>query len=47
VLHVCGVHDIRQLDIHIAEPLVPEPNLVEVEIAVGKLKWCKSLPGTD
>jgi hypothetical protein len=29
-----------------AEPLVPEPSLVEVEIAVGKLKSYKS-PGTD
>jgi hypothetical protein len=25
-----------------AEPLVPEPNVVEVEITIGKLKWCKS-----
>jgi hypothetical protein len=29
-----------------AEPLVPEPSLVELEIAVGKLKIYKS-PGTD
>jgi hypothetical protein len=40
-----GVHDVRQMDIHMAEPLVPEPSLVEVEIAVGKLKGYKS-PGT-
>jgi hypothetical protein len=26
------------MDIHTAEPLVPEPGLVEVEIAIGKLK---------
>jgi hypothetical protein len=32
--------------IHTAEPLVPEPSLVEVEIAIGKLKSYKS-PGTD
>jgi hypothetical protein len=38
VLNVHGVHDVRQLDIHTAEPLVPEPSLVEVEIAIGKLK---------
>jgi hypothetical protein len=37
VLNVCGVHDVRQMDIHTAEPLVPEPSLVEVEIAVEKL----------
>jgi hypothetical protein len=29
-----------------AEPLVAEPSLVEVEIAIGKLKSYKS-PGTD
>jgi hypothetical protein len=34
------------MDIHTAEPLVPEPSLVEVEIAIGKLKSYKS-PGSD
>jgi hypothetical protein len=46
VLNVHGVHDVRQMDIHTAEPLVPDPSLVEVEIAIGKLKSYKS-PGTD
>jgi hypothetical protein len=46
VLNVHGVHDVRQMDIHTAVPLVPEPSLVEVEIAIGKLKSCKS-PDTD
>jgi hypothetical protein len=46
VLNVHGVHTVRQKDIHTAEPLVPEPSLVEVEIAIGKLKSYKS-PGTD
>jgi hypothetical protein len=46
VLNVHGVHDVRQMDIHTAEPLIPEPSLVEVEIAIGKLKSYKS-PGTD
>jgi hypothetical protein len=46
VLNVHGVHDVRQMDIHTAEPLVPKPSLVEVEIAIGKLKSYKS-PGTD
>jgi hypothetical protein len=46
VLNVHGVHDVRQMDIHMTEPLVPEPSLVEVEIAIGKLKSYKS-PGTD
>jgi hypothetical protein len=46
VLNVHGVHDVRQMDIHTAEPLVPEPGLVEVEIAIGKLK-SYICPGTD
>jgi hypothetical protein len=46
VLNVHGVHDVRQMDIQTAEPLVPEPSLVEVEIAIGKLKSYKS-PGSD
>jgi hypothetical protein len=46
VLKVHDVHDVRQMDIHTAEPLVPEPILVVVEIATGKLKIYKS-PGTD
>jgi hypothetical protein len=46
VLNVRGVHDVRQMDIHTAEPLVPEPSLVVMEIAIGKLKSYKS-PGTD
>jgi hypothetical protein len=46
VLNVYGVRDVRQMDIHTAEPLVPEPSLVEVEIVIGKLKSYKS-PGTD
>jgi hypothetical protein len=46
VLNIHGVHDVRQMDIHMAETLVPEPSLVEVEIAIGKLRSYKS-PGTD
>jgi hypothetical protein len=46
VLNVHGIHDVRQMDTHTAEPLVPEPSLVEVEITIGKLKSYKS-PGTD
>jgi hypothetical protein len=34
------------MGIHTAEPLVPEPSLVEVEIAIGKLESYK-FPGTD
>jgi hypothetical protein len=34
------------MDIHTAEPLVPEPSIVDVEIAIGKMKSYKS-QGTD
>jgi hypothetical protein len=34
------------MDIHMAEPLVPEPSIIKVEIAIGKLKSCKS-PGIN
>jgi hypothetical protein len=46
VLNVHEIHDVKQMDIHMAEPLVPEPSLIEVEIAIGKLKRYKS-SGTD
>jgi hypothetical protein len=46
VLNVLGIHNVRQKDKETAEPLVPEPSLVEVEIAIGKMKSYKS-PGTD
>jgi hypothetical protein len=46
MLNVHGVHDVRQMDIHTAEPLVTEPSLVEVEITIGRLKSFK-FPGTD
>jgi hypothetical protein len=46
VLNVHGFHDVKQKDIHTAEPLVPEPSLVEVEIAIVKSKSYKS-PGID
>jgi len=46
LLNIHGVHDVRQTEIHIAEPLVPEPSAFEVEMAIEKLKSHKS-PGID
>jgi hypothetical protein len=46
VLNVHAAHDVRQMDIHTTEPLVPEPTPVEVKIAIRKLKSYKS-SGTD
>jgi hypothetical protein len=45
VLNICGVHNVRQKDIRTVEPLVLEPSLVKVEIAIGKLKSYKSDSG--
>ena len=42
---VC-VCDVRQAEINTAEPLVPEPSVLEVELAIRKLKSHKS-PGID
>jgi hypothetical protein len=40
------LNDVRQAEVHTAEPLVPEPSAFEVELATEKLKSHKS-PGTD
>ena len=45
-LKVHGVNDVRQTEIHTAEPIVPEPSAAEVELAIKKLKSNKS-PGID
>jgi hypothetical protein len=45
-LNVHNGSGIRNTDIHIAEPLVPGPSYFDVEIAIAKLKKCKS-PGSD
>jgi hypothetical protein len=45
-VHVQRVSDVRQIEINIAEPLVPDRSPFEVEIAIAKLKKYKS-PGCD
>jgi len=40
--NVHGIKDVRQAEIHTAEPLVPEPSAAEVELAIDKLKSHKS-----
>jgi hypothetical protein len=35
VLNVHGVFDVRQMDIYTAAALMPEPSLMEMEIAVA------------
>jgi hypothetical protein len=46
LLSVHGISDVRQMEIHATETLVPEPSPFQVEIAIAKLKKYKS-PGTD
>jgi hypothetical protein len=46
LFNIHGVNDVRQTEVHTAEPLVPEPSAFEVEMAIEKLKRHKS-PGTD
>jgi hypothetical protein len=40
------VSDVRQTEIHTAEPLIPDPSHFEVESAIAKLKRYKST-GSD
>jgi len=46
LLNVHGAKDVRQAELHIAEPLVPEAIAFEVEFGFEKLKSKKS-PGID
>jgi len=41
-LNLHGVNDVRQSEIHTAEPLVTEPSTFEVDLAIEKLKSHKS-----
>jgi hypothetical protein len=45
-LNVRNVSDVRQIEIHTAESLVPGPSRLEVEIAIAKFKKFRS-PGSD
>jgi hypothetical protein len=46
LLNVHNVSDVRQMEVHTAEPLVPGYSRLEVEIAIAKLIKYKS-PGSD
>jgi hypothetical protein len=46
LLNVHNVSDVRQIEVHTAEPLLPCLSRLEVEIAITKLKKHKS-PGND
>jgi hypothetical protein len=46
LLNVHNVSDVRQIEVHTAEPIVAGPSGLEVQIAIAKLKKYKS-PGSD
>jgi hypothetical protein len=46
LFNIQGVSDVRQTEIRTAEPLMPEPSVFEVEMAIEKLKTQKS-PGIE
>ena len=46
LLNTHGVNDVRQTEIHTAEPLVPKPTAFEVEMNIEELKRHIS-PGSD
>jgi hypothetical protein len=46
LLNMHNTSDVRQIEVHTAEPLVLGPSSLEVEVATGKLKKYKS-PGSD
>jgi hypothetical protein len=46
LLNVHRASDVRQIEIHSAESLVPDPSPFDVEIAIAKLKNYNS-PGSD
>jgi hypothetical protein len=45
LLDVHNTSDVRQIEVHMAEPSVPGPSSLDVEIAIAKLKKYKS-PGS-
>jgi hypothetical protein len=38
LLNVHNVSDVRQIEVHVAEPLLPGPSCLEVETAIAKLR---------
>jgi hypothetical protein len=42
LLNVHNITDVRQIEVHMAELLVPSPSRLEEEIAIAKLKIYKS-----
>jgi len=38
LLNVHGINDVRQTEIHSAEPIAPEPNASKVKMVIEKLK---------
>jgi hypothetical protein len=41
LLNVHSVSDVRQIEVHTAEPLIPDPSRLEIVIGIAKLKKYK------
>jgi hypothetical protein len=41
-MNMLNISDVRQIEVHMAELLVPGPSRLEVEIAIAKLEKYKS-----
>jgi hypothetical protein len=46
LLNIHRVSDVKQIEIHTAEPLVPDPSSFEIEIAIANMKR-HNPPGSD
>jgi hypothetical protein len=42
LLNIHNVHDVRQIEMHTAEPLVTGPSHLQIKVAIAKLKKDKS-----
>jgi hypothetical protein len=47
LLNVHNISDVRHIEIHISEPLVPCPSCLELEIFMAKLKMYKPSGGNQ
>jgi len=46
LFHVHGVYDVRHIEVHTAEPLVPETSAYELQLPIEKIKSHKP-PGIN
>jgi hypothetical protein len=47
LMNVFNVSDVRQIEVHTAETLLPGPRRLEVEITIAMKKYTRTSPGSD